>query len=225
MSTPDEIRADIERTRAELSDNVNALGDSAKPSNVVREQVDNVKDGARNLKERIFGRPDDPWDDGAVGGLKDGVDDVRDKAAGLVHDAGEAVSDAPQRIKQGTRGNPLAAGLVALGIGALIGGLLPASKVEKDAARQVKDAAEPVVEQVKDLAAEAKDHLQPLAQQAADSLKETAQRAGEAIKGDAQVAKDEVTEQAQWSAESVKADAQQAVADTKQEVDEVRRDQ
>ena len=66
--TPEEIRRDIERTRAELSDNVNALGDSAKPGNIAREQVDNLRGKAAELKAKVFGDPNDPWDDGAVGG-------------------------------------------------------------------------------------------------------------------------------------------------------------
>ena len=65
-NSPEEIRRDIERTRAELSDNVNALGDGANPANVARRQVDKVKDGAASLKHRVFGDPHDPWDDGAV---------------------------------------------------------------------------------------------------------------------------------------------------------------
>ena len=76
-NSPEEIRRDIERTRAELSDNVNALGDGANPANVARRQVDKVKDGAASLKHRVFGDPHDPWDDGAVG-------DVQTRAAGAV---------------------------------------------------------------------------------------------------------------------------------------------
>ncbi len=100
MSTnPEEIRRDIERTRAELSDNVNALGDSAKPSNIVREQVDQVKEGVHSFKERIFGSDTNPYDHGAVGA-------VGDKAGTLVEDARESVADAPRQVKASTRGNP-----------------------------------------------------------------------------------------------------------------------
>ena len=76
-SNPDDIRRDIERTRADLSHNVNALADQANPANIARRQVDRVTGGARDLKTRIFGDPHDPWDDGAVG-------DVQHRAAGGV---------------------------------------------------------------------------------------------------------------------------------------------
>ena len=43
---PDEIRADIERTRAALSDDVDALTDTANPKNIAKRQVDKAKDAS-----------------------------------------------------------------------------------------------------------------------------------------------------------------------------------
>jgi hypothetical protein len=48
---PDEIRADIERTRAALSDDVDDLAESVKPKNVAQRQVDKVE-AASNVKEQ-----------------------------------------------------------------------------------------------------------------------------------------------------------------------------
>ena len=57
---PDQIRQEIEATRADLSDNVNALADSVRPGNVVRRQVDKIKDGASDhLKDRVMGAAED----------------------------------------------------------------------------------------------------------------------------------------------------------------------
>ena len=218
MSNPDEIRRDIERTRAELSDNVNALGDSTSPSNIARSQVDKVKEGAANLKERVFGAPDNPYDDGMMGDARSTVDHVSDNAMGVVSDARDAVADAPQRVKSGTRGNPLAAGLIALGIGALVGSLIPASQRERDAAHQLKDAAEPLMEEARQVAMDVKDNLQPLAQEAVQAVGDVAKDAGEHVKQDAIDAKDTVADQAQSSVANVKGDAQDAVDETKQDV-------
>ena len=201
MSTnPEEIRRDIERTRAELSDNVNALSDSAKPSNMVREQVDHVKEGMHGFKEAIFGSDTNPNDDGALGA-------VGERAGDAVADARDAVADAPRQLKASTRGNPLAAGLIAAGVGALIGGLIPASRMEKERAAQLKEAAEPAIEELKAMATEAKDNLQPLVEEVAGNLKEVAVDAGEHVKADAAVAKDEVADQARYSADTLKSDA------------------
>ncbi len=217
MSNPEEIRRDIERTRAELSDNVNALGDSTSPSNIARGQVDKVKEGVSTLKERVFGAAEDPYDDGMTGEARAVVGDAREAAADAVSDARDAVSDAPQRLKASTRGNPLAAGLIALGIGALIGGLIPSTQREREAAHQLKDAAAPLIDEAKQMATEVKDNLQPLAQEAAESVRDVAQDAGDQVKQDALQAKDQVTDQAQASVGNVRGDAQDAVDETKQD--------
>ena len=226
MSNADEIRSDIERTRAELSDNVNALSASANPGNIARGQVDKVKDQATQLKERIFGAPEDPWDDGAVGDARHAVGgavgDAKDAVGGVVADAKQAVNDAPRQLERQTRGNPLAAGLIALGVGALIGGLLPASRAEKDAARKIEDRAQPLVDEAKAMAAEARDHLQPAATEAMEQVKQVAGQAADQVKVDAVDAKDQVAGQAQMATEHVKSDASYAAEETKGEIRDVR---
>lgn len=205
-NNPEEIRRDIERTRAELSGNVNALADGANPANVARRQVDKVKDGANDLKARIFGDPDQPWDDGAVGDVQHRVGDIQDRAAGAVEDAKLAVQDAPRQIRRQAQGNPLAAGLVAFGLGALVGGLLPSTRAEQDLAMSAKDKAEPLVEEAKFMAQEAAENLKPAAQEAADQVKGAATTAGEQVKSEAQFAADDVKGQAQAATDEVKGD-------------------
>ncbi len=223
---PDEIRRDIERTRAELSDNVNALSDRTDPGNIARSQVDKVKEGAHGLKERVFGSDSDPYDSGAVGAVGDrahGVaQDVGDRAHDLAHDARQAVDDVPRQIKQRTRGNPIAAGLIAAGVGALIGGLIPASRTEQRYAEKVKDAAEPAVEEIKQMADEAKDHLQPKAERALEDIKPVAQDAADHVRDEAQHAADTVKDESQSAAEHVKGDAEGAAEETRQDVEQSR---
>lgn len=196
---PEQIRRDIERTRTDLSNNVNALADTANPARVAQRQVDKVKDSARNVKERVFGSPYDPYDDGAVG-------DARDKVAGLVDDAGHAVQDAPRQVRRSAQGNPLAAGLIAFGLGALVGGLIPSSRKEQELAEQAKEQAQPLMDGAKEMAREAADHLKPAAQEAADSLKLTAQEGTEHVKEDATHAVDDVKAQADQAKHDVQDD-------------------
>ncbi|HBX80632.1 MAG TPA: hypothetical protein DEG88_02095 [Propionibacteriaceae bacterium] len=200
MSDPDDIRRDIERTRAELSDNVNALADSANPGNIARSKVDEVKEKAVNLKERVFGDPDNPFDDGVVG-------DARDRAAEAVGGAKGAVTDLPTTARMKTRGNPLAAGLVAAGLGALVGSLLPSTQFERRSSQRIKDAAAPLAEEAKGLAQDAAQHLQPTAQDAAQSLKDSATAAGQRVADTAAAAKDDVAAQATDAAQTVKSEA------------------
>ena len=51
---PEQIRADIERTRAALSENVNALADEANPKNIAKRQVNKVKEAGVSVKDRIM---------------------------------------------------------------------------------------------------------------------------------------------------------------------------
>ena len=63
--------ADIERTRAALSDDVDDLAESVKPKNVAGRQVGKVKEAAGNLKERVMGSDDDDYSGSAVGTVTD----------------------------------------------------------------------------------------------------------------------------------------------------------
>jgi hypothetical protein len=56
---PDEIRADIERTRAELSDDVDALADTANPKNIAKRQATRVKEAVVGVKEHVMGSASD----------------------------------------------------------------------------------------------------------------------------------------------------------------------
>ena len=57
--SPDEIRAEIERTRAALSADVDELGHEASPSTQVHRQTDKVKGRVTDLKERVMGAAHD----------------------------------------------------------------------------------------------------------------------------------------------------------------------
>jgi len=59
--------------------------------------------------------------------------------------AQDKVSAAPGQLRRQAAGNPLAVGLIAVGVGWLAGSLLPASPAEERAAAKVKEAAAPAV--------------------------------------------------------------------------------
>lgn len=193
---PDQIRADIERTRAELSYNVDTLGDTVNPKNIASRQVDRVKDRARTFRDSIMGSPDDPHDQGSAG-------DLQSAMSGKASAVGDAVSNAPSMAKEKTRGNPLAAGLIAFGAGLLISSLIPASRKEQQAVSDLQDNLEPLKQQVTDVAKEMADNLREPAQQAAESIKSVATDAADNVKGQAQSATDDVTAQAQESKDTV----------------------
>jgi gas vesicle protein len=222
---PDEIRTDIERTRAALSDDVDDLAESVKPKNVAGRQVGKVKEAASNIKERVMGSDDDDDSTGAVGivsdktsSAKDAVADGAYAAKGAVADkasatkdtvseraseAREAVRQAPRRMKRRAQGNPLAAGVVAFGLGMLVSSLIPSSEKEREAVSQLQQNLEPVKEKATEVARDVGESLKPAAQEAAQSVKTTAQEGVQAVRQEGQSAAQDVKDQAQESKDTV----------------------
>lgn len=181
--SPDEIRAEIERTRQSLGSDVDALADKVNPSKVVNRQVDKVRGALGSVRNRVMGAADD--------------------AASSLSDAGAHVGDVKDRVVAKAEGNPLAVGLIAFGAGLLLASLIPASSKEKDLAATVKDQAQPLVDQVTDVAKEVGEHLKEPAQAAVASVKESAQDSAATVKDQAQAAAGEVKEQAQHARENI----------------------
>ena len=220
---PDEIRADIERTRAELSDNVDALADTANPKNIAKRQAGRVKQAAVGVKEHIMGSSDDDSDSGRLGDAKYAVQDkaagaryaVQDTAADAKYAlqdkasaVGDVVSNAPAQVKEKARGNPLAAGLIAFGAGLLISGLIPSSQREQQAVSTLQDKAEPLKEKATEAAKDVASNLREPAQEAAQSVKQTAAEGVESVKGEGVSAKQDMQDQLQGSTENVRQQAQ-----------------
>jgi Protein of unknown function (DUF3618) len=211
---PDEIRADIERTRAALSDDVDDLAESVRPKNVAQRQVDKVKEAASNVKERVMGSDDDDYSGSAVGTVSDRGYAAKDTAAEKAYaardtvsekasEAGEAVRQAPRRMRRKTQGNPLAAGVIAFGLGMLVSSLIPSTEKEREAVSQLQENLAPVKEKASEVAKDIGDSLKPAAQEAAESVKTTAQESVESVKQEGQSAAADVKGQAQASKETV----------------------
>lgn len=201
---PDQLRREIERTRENLSQNVNALGEAVDPSAVAKRQVEKVQDKVmgvgQGLKEKVMGSDDTYGDDG-----------VASKVGDLAGSAKSSVENAPAAAKRKAQGNPLAAGLVALGAGWLLGSLLPASQKEQELTDRAKDVIEekgqPLLDEVKSAAQDVAENLKAPAQEAAASLKDSAQESVEKVKSEGQDAAAQVKASAKDSAETVQQQA------------------
>lgn len=204
---PDQIRADIERTRAELSYNVDSLTDTANPKHIADRQVDKVKGAVLGVRDKIMGSPDDPYDDGRLGDARATAQGKLSAAGDAVGAVGDAVSGAPGLAKQKTRGNPLAAGLIAFGAGLLVSSLIPSTQKEQQAISGLQENLEPLKQQAADLGKEMADNLRGPAQEAAEAVKSTATDAAQNVKDQGQSAKDQVQGQAEGSKAKVQ-DAQ-----------------
>ena len=177
-NNPEEIRTDIEHTRSELGRDVDALAEKVDPSKAVDRQKDRIRDRFRNAREAVMGSPDSGNQSDSNSGA---LQQASDQLSHLGDQAGEAVQNIPDKVTSGTRGNPLAAGLIAFGAGLLASSLIPSSRMEQDAAEKVKDRAAPLVEEAKSAAQEAGEHLKPQAQEAAQAVKDTAAQGAENV--------------------------------------------
>ena len=227
-SDPDVIRRQIEDTRRELSYDVDALNEKVNPARVVDRRVTAAKGRMTNLKERVMGSAHDTTSQaqGMASNAAGSVQNAASTAAGSVQGAAStaadsvqsaassavgAVQQAPDTVVRQTQGNPLAAGLIAFGVGWLVSSLMPASEKERQLAQQaetaVKEHKDTLLEPAKQAAQEFGEQLKPAAQQAVDSVKSTAQDAATTVTEEGKSAATDVQGQARQSKETVQSKA------------------
>ncbi|MDQ7803068.1 DUF3618 domain-containing protein [Amycolatopsis sp. A133] len=200
MTEPERIRREIEGTQRHLSTDVNALTEKVTPGRIVERRIGRMRTAVGNARDRVMGTA---ADHASTAGDK--VGSVASTAGDKVSSAADAVSEAPASIRRGTRGNPLAAGLIAFGAGWLVSSLLPASEPERRLAGQATDLAREHVAPVAQHAAEElKENLREPVQQAAESVKSEAADAASTVKDEARSATGDVTDRAQEAKENVR---------------------
>lgn len=204
MSTdPDQIRREIEATRSSLSSDVDALAYKVSPSRIVDDRKQRARNALQNVRDKVMGTASDLGH--STGHAAHSVGDHASSAASTV---GDAAHRAPQVLREKSEGNPLAAGLIAFGVGMLVSSLIPATRREQQVATQVKEKAGEhagaVKEKLGEVASELKEELREPAQHATESLKSTAQDAAYAVKDDTKSAAQDVKDTAQQSREQVR---------------------
>jgi hypothetical protein len=203
---PDVIRQQIEDTRRELSYDVDALNEKVNPARVVDRRVAAAKGRVTRVKEKVMGSAQDTASS-AQGMASNAAGAVQDTASSAVG----AVQQAPDAIVRQAQGNPLAAGMIAFGVGWLVSSLLPATQKEQELAQQaesmVREHKDELLEPAKHAAQEIGDQLKPAAQQAVESVKSTAQDAASTVSEEGKSAAQDVQGQAQQSKETVQSQA------------------
>ena len=194
---PDELKTEVEDTRARLAHHVDRLADKAAPRRVARRKAKGAQRRMTGLKNRVMGSAGHPQSaqiehktqdlarsaGNAAGQAQDTVRQTADQA-------GQAVKEAPARVTEQTQGSPLAAGIIAFGSGMLAAALLPESEAEQRLGSQLREHSDELLEPAKDtaqeVAQELKEGMHQPAAEAAESVKATAQEAADATKQQAQ---------------------------------------
>jgi Protein of unknown function (DUF3618) len=148
---PNEIRRQIERTREQMGNTVEALGHKADVKTRAKENIAGKRD---RLKERITG---------AAGSVSDATPDAGDMKEGAQRAVGVAQE------------NPIGLALGSVAVGFVAGMLVPSSRVEDE---KLGPVADEVKERAKETGQEALQRGREVAQSAAQSAKETAQESG-----------------------------------------------
>ncbi|TWH03167.1 uncharacterized protein DUF3618 [Nocardioides sp. J9] len=175
----------IDRTRQDLSRDVDALYDRVSPGRIVDRRKTAVRHRVSSMKDSVMGTAHD------VGGSTPSVSD----AAGSVQGAAESGINAVQRR---TEGSPIGAGLAAFGAGLVISALIPPSSKETELAGRLTDAAKdsPLVDEAKAVGQEMGQHLQQSATEAAQEVRASAQQSADHLKDEGRSAADDVRSQA-----------------------------
>ncbi len=147
-------------------------------------------------------------------------DEARQVAAGLggtargaAAETREALASAPRHIGEQTQGNPLAAGLVAFGLGLVAGSLVPASEAEAQAARKVREGAAPLVDEARQMAATVREDLRGPARESVAGVRESAMDAGQQLVEHGREAVTEVIDHGGEAASDVMAHGLEAARD------------
>ena len=206
-----QVRADIERTREDLGQDLDAIGDKISPRQAVRRRTDRVRGTLTDMKERVMGSAESATStvtsegSSVAGSVRDAASDVASSVGDAASGAVDAVRRAPDVVKTQTEGNPVAVGLIAFGLGALAGTILPSTQTEKSMAPQLRER---VVEPMKETASEA-------TREVGQDLRGSAEEAAERVKQTAQEGARRLTEETRHRVEDVKSEAQEGAGEVR----------
>jgi Protein of unknown function (DUF3618) len=181
---PDAIRQDIEQTRAEMSETVEAIGYKAdvpsRAKDAVSEKVENVKSAVSGTATRA----------------KEAVTGAADRANAATPSGGEVKQTTRQAVGM-AKENPLGLAIGAVAIGFLAGLAVPSTRVEDE---KLGPMADQVKEKVKETGQEAVDRGRQVAQEVAstatDTARSSAQEHGQQLADNAKQSAQDVRSQA-----------------------------
>lgn len=215
----EELREDIERQRQSIGYTVDQIQNRVSPGRITARGRYRVRRWLIDTKDQVMGNEQSayPWESwsndlsekagdmsdraaDAVTGAKDMLSekagDMSDRAADAVAGARETLTEAPEKLRQKTKGNPLAVGIIAFGGGMLAGALLPESRLEGRAVRRVEPALAGAVSGAGHIAREIADDVKESTGASVEQIREKASAAAENVKEEAREAVDRTKEAA-----------------------------
>ena len=168
---PDEIREQIEETRARMGDTVEAIGYKADVKSRAKEALQGVKEAmsesASGLKESVAGSARDVKESAATS--------VRQRSPNT-----EAVQRRAGRIGRAAQDNPLGLAAVAVSGGFLLGLAFPSTRTENERIGPISDD---VKQKAKETGQEALDRGKHVAEEAKETAREGFQQVTDDVVG------------------------------------------
>ena len=171
------LRQEIEGTRSDLGETLDAIGDRVSPGRVIERR-----------KNRMF----------------QGVESLRHQVMGTAHDAADGVGGVPDMVREGTEGAPMLAGALAFGVGFLFAAVLPTTRPEQQVGSAVMDKAQPVKDQLVEAGKEIGEHLAEPAKESAMAIKDAATSGVQTVVEEAKSARDDTVAETRAAVEQVR---------------------
>lgn len=174
---PSQIREEIEQTRGEMGDTVDALAHKADVKSRVRESFSERKE---RLRRQMMGTR---------------------STIGKAAPEGEQVKEGARQAVGIAEENPIGLALGGVAAGFLAGMLLPSTRVEDERVGPIADQVkEKAIETGQEAMERGKEVAGQVAEQATETAKEASQEQAQALKSSAQESAEEVREEAQQQA-------------------------
>jgi len=195
-----ELRDQADARRDAIARDVELVTDRVDPNRIADRQKARLSQRVSSVRDTVFGTSDT---NRSVPDDEESNPSITDRAGEKVQQAKDA---APDSVAGFTEGNPIAAGLIGVGVGLLAATLIPSTREERQAASKAQDSINSAATQLAQSGQTAAEAIKPAAQDAADEVKSSAQGSVEAVKGDARSAADDVKGEAKERADDVRSD-------------------
>lgn len=186
----EDLRREAEAQRQDLAADVELVADRVSPTRIAGRQKAKITGGVDSLRDRVFGTPDHRRSADRLPGGADDDRSLRDRAGDAAHKVREV---SPSSVSDLAEGNPLAAGVIGLGVGLLVATLLPGSEREQRVADDLQDRVDHAAVGVVRSGQQA---VEPAVQEGVDAVKESAQDSVQAVKEQTKSAADDVRQHA-----------------------------
>jgi gas vesicle protein len=183
----EELKRDIEHTRADMSGTLDAIEDRVSPSRMIQRRKNRVAESVHTLRDRVMGTASD---------MEHGV-------AAAAGDVTDTIKDAPHAVARRTEGAPMVAGAITFGLGFLVAVAFPATDAEREASTKIADKLEPAKQELMDSAKEVAENLKEPAKQAAQEVKDAASESANAVSSTAREGLEDTKQQASESVSAV----------------------